>query len=97
MLKKKVVEAIEAQQFNLWFVTTVDEAISLLTSLPAGERGDDDEYPEQSVNGRVEATLRSFAISIQKFEKQEFKEVILPESAAAIDVPASQPDQEDKK
>ena len=80
MLKSEVVEAIAAQQFNLWSVTTVDEAISLLTSLPAGERGDDDEYPEESVNGRVEATLRSFAIRIQMFEKQEYKAENLPES-----------------
>jgi lon-related putative ATP-dependent protease len=92
MLKSEVVEAIAAQQFNLWSVTTVDEAISLLTSLPAGERGDDGEYPEESVNGKVEATLRSFAISIQMFQKQDYKEEKLPESAPATDVPATQPD-----
>ena len=87
-----MVESIAAQQFHLWSVTTVDEAISLLTSLPAGERGDDGEYPEESVNGRVEAVLRSFAITIQMFEKSEFKEEKLPESAAAEAVPATQPD-----
>lgn len=92
MLKSEVVEAIAAQQFNLWSVTTVDEAISLLTSLPAGERGDDDEYPEVSVNGRVESTLRSFAISIKIFEKREYKEENLPESGRATDLPATQPD-----
>ena len=73
MLKNEVVEAIEAEKFNIWSITTIDEAISLLTSLPAGERGDNDEYPPDSINGRVEATLRSFAVSIQMFEKQEFK------------------------
>lgn len=92
MLKNEVVEAIAAQQFHLWSITTVDEAISLLTSLPAGERGDDGEYPEDSVNGRVELTLRSFAITIQTFEKSEFKEEKLPESSAADAVPAAQPD-----
>lgn len=92
MLKSEVVEAIAAQQFNLWSVTRVDEAISLLTSLPAGERGDDGEYPEESVNGRVEATLRSFAISVQMFEKQKFEEEKLPESAPTAEVPVIQSD-----
>jgi len=75
MLKSEVVEAIAAERFNIWSVTAVDEAISLLTSLPAGERGEDGEYPEESVNGRVENTLRTFAISIQMFEKKEYKEL----------------------
>jgi lon-related putative ATP-dependent protease len=92
MLKNEVVEAIAAQQFHLWSVTTVDEAISLLTSLPAGERDDDGEYPEESVNGRVEATLRSFAVTIQMFEKKEFKEEQLPESTPTDDVAARQSD-----
>lgn len=92
MLKSEVVEAIAAQKFNLWSVTTVDEAISLLTSLPAGERGEDGEYPEESINGRVEAILRSFAISIQMFEKQKFEEEKLPESASTTDVPVIQSD-----
>jgi hypothetical protein len=92
MLKSEVVEAIAAQQFNLWSVTGVDEAISLLTSLPVGERGDDGEYPEESVNGRVEATLRSFAISVQMFEKQKFQEEKFPESASATDVRVIQSD-----
>ena len=96
MLKNAVVEAIAAQQFNLWSVTTVDEAISLLTSLPAGERGDDNEYPEQSVNGRVEAALRAFALSIQIFEKQEYTVEKQPDSASATDVSDIQPDSVDK-
>lgn len=96
MLKSEVVDAIAAQQFNLWSVTTVDEAISLLTSLPAGERGDDDEYPEESVNGMVEATLRAFAVSIQMFEKHDYKEVDKEEKvpgAAALttDITTTQP------
>lgn len=91
MLKSEVVEAIAAQQFNYWSVTTVDDVISLLTSLPAGERGDDD-YPEEFVNGRVEATLRSFAISTKMVEKLEYREESLTESELATDLPATQPD-----
>lgn len=72
MLKQEVVEAIAAGKFNVWFAKTIDEAISLLTSLPAGEAGDNGEYPEESINNRVEKTLRAFALRIQLFEKMEY-------------------------
>ncbi len=69
MLKKEVVEAIAAQKFSVYGVAKVDEAIALLTDLPAGERGADGNYPEASLNGRVEATLVRFARDLQAFEK----------------------------
>ncbi|MGW8194513.1 MAG: Lon protease family protein [Desulforhopalus sp.] len=71
MLKTAVVDAIEAGKFHVWFAETVDEAIALLTTLPAGDRGPDGQYPERSVNGMVEMTLRSFAIRLQLFDKME--------------------------
>ncbi len=67
MLKKDVVEAIAAQKFFVYGVTEVDEAIALLTGLSAGERGADGNYPEASLNGRVEATLERFARDLQAF------------------------------
>ncbi|MEA1923852.1 MAG: AAA family ATPase [Pseudomonadota bacterium] len=69
MLKKEVVEAIAAQKFFVYAVASVDEAIALLTDLPAGERDADGNYPEASLNGRVEATLVRFALDLQAFEK----------------------------
>ena len=69
MLKKEVVEAIAAEKFFVYAVATVDEAVALLTDLPAGERGADGNYPEASLNGRVEATLECFARDLRAFEK----------------------------
>ncbi len=69
MLKKEVVEAIATQKFFVYAVAKVDEAIALLTDLPAGERGADGNYPETSLNGRVEATLVRFARDLLAFEK----------------------------
>jgi len=69
MLKKEVAEAIAAQKFFVYAVATVDEAVALLTDLPAGERGADGNYLETSLNGRVEATLVRFAQDLQAFEK----------------------------
>lgn len=82
MLKKEVVDAITANQFSVYTVDTVDEAISLLTSLPAGERGDDGEYPENSINGLVERTLRSYALRLQMFEKIDYRFETEDESSA---------------
>jgi lon-related putative ATP-dependent protease len=73
MLKKEVIEAIATEQFSVYTVDTVDEAISILTSLPAGERGEDGEYPEGSINGLVETTLRAYALRLQMFEKIDYK------------------------
>ncbi|MEA3467235.1 MAG: AAA family ATPase [Thermodesulfobacteriota bacterium] len=69
MLKKEVVDAIAEKQFSIYLVSTVDEALSLLTGLDAGERNSEGMYPEDSINGRVEATLLRFARDLQEFEK----------------------------
>ncbi len=69
MLKKEVVTAIAEKQFSIYLVSTVDEAISLLTGQDAGERDSNGVYPEDSINGRVEATLLRFASDLQEFEK----------------------------
>jgi predicted ATP-dependent protease len=57
MLRADVVAAVAAGHFSIWAVRTVDEALELLTGLPAGERGAAGTYPAASVNGRVEAGL----------------------------------------
>ncbi len=61
MLAEEVVEAARAGQSAVWAVATIDEAVALLTGLPAGERSPDGSYPAGSVNGRVEAGLDALA------------------------------------
>ncbi|WP_028585336.1 Lon protease family protein [Desulfogranum mediterraneum] len=68
MLNQEVVEAIARKQFSIYPISTVDEAISLLTGREAGESDSGGVYPEDSVNGRVEATLLRFARDLQKFK-----------------------------
>ena len=65
----EVVQAITDKKFTVYLVSTVDEAISLLTGLEAGERNSEGVYPEDSINGRIEATLLRFAMDLQEFEK----------------------------
>jgi predicted ATP-dependent protease len=65
MLRDEVVEAIQAGQFHLYAVRTIDEGIELLTGTPAGAPDEQGSYPEQSVNGRVARTLRMFTDSVR--------------------------------
>ena len=58
MLREDVVEAVKAGRFHVHSVTTVDEALELLTGMPAGEKQADGAYPPETINGRVTARLR---------------------------------------
>ena len=69
MLKEEVVQALENGTFHLWSVSHVDEAIELMTGIPAGERGVEGAYPEESINGRVENALKQFVLDLRAFDK----------------------------
>lgn len=53
MLRRDVVAAAQAGQFHIYAVEHVDQAISLLTGVPAGEAQANGQYPPESVNRRV--------------------------------------------
>jgi len=61
MLRHDVVEAVRAGKFHVYPVSTIDEGIELLTGLPAGERDANGQFPEQSINFRVEMRLIALA------------------------------------
>ncbi len=61
ILRDDVIASVEAGQFYLYPVDTVDQAISLLTGLPAGERDAAGNFPEDSVNYKVEQRLLEMA------------------------------------
>ena len=61
MLRQDVVEAVEAGQFHVYPVQTVDQGIELLTGVPAGERDEEGNFPEGSINQLVEARLIELA------------------------------------
>jgi len=60
MLREDVVEAVDTGRFHVWAVETADEALELLTGMPAGERGPDGLYPEGTVNRLVDDKLARF-------------------------------------
>jgi hypothetical protein len=67
MLRADVVEAAEKGLFHVWPIATVDEAVELLTGLPAGERDASGRYPEGSVNRRVDDRIGAFAERARNF------------------------------
>lgn len=61
MLRHDVVAAVAAGRFHVHAVSTIDEGIEILTGLPAGSRDANGNFPEGSVNQRVEAHLIALA------------------------------------
>lgn len=61
MVKSRLREAVGEGRFRIYPVTTVDEALELLSGMSAGERGEDGRFPEGSFNRRVADRLREFA------------------------------------
>ena len=71
MLETEVVDAVRNGKFHVWSVETVDQGIEILTGVPAGERGEDGEWPSDSVNGRVDRRLREMTEAAARFARQE--------------------------
>jgi lon-related putative ATP-dependent protease len=69
MLRHDVVDAAAAGKFNIYPVQTVDQAIELLTGVPAGERDEDGNFPEGSINHRVESRLLDLANKRRAFDE----------------------------
>lgn len=67
MLNDEVVAAVEEGKFHVWAVQDVREAIERLTGMPAGERGDDGQYPPDTVFGRADRRLQEMAQALRKF------------------------------
>jgi len=57
MLRRDVVEAAEAGRFHVYPMQTIDQAIELLTGVPAGERDEEGNFATGSVNQLVKARL----------------------------------------
>jgi predicted ATP-dependent protease len=71
MLRENIVEAVRQGQFHIYAIETIDEGIELLTGVPAGARDEQGNWPEDSVNGRVNRTLQEFAETLKEFKRSE--------------------------
>ena len=71
MLREDVVEAVEAEQFRVWAVDRIDQALELFTGRPAGERDESGQFPEGSVNRQVHDRLVELADHRRSFSRQK--------------------------
>ena len=69
MLRPDVVDAARGGKFHVYPISTVNEAIALLTGVSAGDRDVAGAFPPDSINGRVERKLTDLARTRQKFDQ----------------------------
>lgn len=74
MVRRDVVEACARGEFAVYAVASVDEAVALLTGLPAGRREADGRFTPGSVFARVEERLRAFASVHRRFNDRSGRE-----------------------
>jgi lon-related putative ATP-dependent protease len=74
MLKKEVINAAREGRFHIYAVRTVNEAVKLLTGMPAGERGEDGSWPEGTVNFMVDKRLKELSKKLKADDKGEAKD-----------------------
>ncbi len=73
MLKKEVVDAVKGGVFRVYAVKTVDQALEILTGLPAGARKEDGGYPEDTLNFLVDRRLKEMSKKLKAEDKGEEK------------------------
>lgn len=60
-LKREVIAAVESGKFTIYGVNKIEEALEVLTGVPAGELTAEGQYPPQSIFGRVTKRLNDMA------------------------------------
>ena len=90
MLRADVVDAVRRGEFHVYGIATIDDAIALLTDVPAGVRGADGAYPQDSVNGAVERVLTELAAARRDYDARS----VAARAAAAAAVRVQPGDQD---
>jgi predicted ATP-dependent protease len=65
MLQDEVIEAVRAHRFHIWPVTSLDEAVALLTGVEPGALQTDGSYPPGSFHAAVVARLAAFSKALE--------------------------------
>ncbi len=68
MLNSGVLDAVRNGQFHIWAVDHVDQGIEILTGIPAGERNEEGEYPEETINFLVDQRLDDLSRGMKEYE-----------------------------
>ncbi len=73
MLRGDVLAAAREGRFHIHAIEDVDQAIELLTGMPAGKPAADGSYPDGSINARVARRLADFAEKAAAFARRSDK------------------------
>jgi predicted ATP-dependent protease len=71
MLKGQVVNAVDEGRFKIWAVGRAEEALEILTDVPAGQRDESGRFPEGTLHRRVADRLEELADRAKKQEGNE--------------------------
>jgi len=76
MLRRDLIEAVQEGKFHLCAVQTVDEAMEILSGLPAGQRRSDGTFPPGTLNRLIDDRLWHLSRALRDFygEGGEFEE-----------------------
>ncbi len=67
MLDRRVIEAVEAKQFHIHAVSSIDQGIEILTGVAAGKPDENGRFPPGTINALVADRLHGFARARQRF------------------------------
>jgi predicted ATP-dependent protease len=71
MLDEEVVEAVRQGRFHIFPVRRIEEAMEILTGMPAGKRGADGSFPSGSLYGLVDERLTRLARLARRPAREE--------------------------
>jgi len=66
MLRSDVIESVKKGEFHIYQVKTIQEGIQVLFGKQAGKPDKNNQYPNESIFGKVQAKLKRFYEQAQK-------------------------------
>ena len=70
MLRADVVQAVKEGKFTIYAIDTVDDGIEVLTGVKAGKLNAKGEYPNGTINQRVQSGLKEFYNNYARYAKE---------------------------
>jgi lon-related putative ATP-dependent protease len=70
MLRDDVLDAVQRGEFCVWAISTVDEGLEIFMGTRAGIPDESGSYPEESVHGKVKASLKRWIKLSDRFKRK---------------------------
>jgi predicted ATP-dependent protease len=61
MLKQEVLQAVKDKRFTIHSIEHVDDALSLLMGMEAGSLNEQGQYPENTINYKIQLNLENYS------------------------------------